>query len=53
MTVPVGEFGPSDWTLLVGGGGLDEFGYEYEPAKMPAGVWVEPVNGCVLGLYRV
>lgn len=51
--VIIWEGGPYDWTILASGGGFDEFGHEYEPVKLPTGVWVEPVNGCVLALYRI
>ena len=47
------EGGWCDWTFIVSGGGFDEYGHENEPTKMPAGVWFEPVNGCILALYRV
>lgn len=49
------EHGPSEWPMIVSGGGWVEDmmgGHEYEPAKVPRTVWTEPVNGAVLAIYR-
>ena len=61
------EEGPDDWTYLLGGGTSEhdhytyaslseEFGVEMsppvrKPAQFPKGVFVEPMNSCVVGIY--
>lgn len=47
------EGAPYDWPQLIGGGIEEEFGFKVPAAKIPATVWTEAVNGCVVGLYRV
>lgn len=43
---------PYDWPQLVNYGGVEEeFGFKIKAAKLPAGVWVEPVNNCVLAIF--
>lgn len=47
----VWEEGPYDWTMLTGGGVEEEFGFRVPAGNYPEGVFLEPLNGCVLGLY--
>ncbi|WP_214317125.1 hypothetical protein [Nonomuraea sediminis] len=47
--VIVWEHGVDDWTFLVRHGGRSDYSpVEYEPVRLPVGVWVEAVNHCAL-----
>jgi len=45
------EGSPFEWVHMMYGG-QDEWGNKVPPANIPATVWTEPVNSCVLALYR-
>lgn len=47
------EGAPYGWTQLLGGGIEEEYGFTVPEAKIPATVWTEAVNSCVVGIYRV
>ena len=49
----VWEGGPYEWTYLASMGGRDDFGHEVEPCEVPAGFYLEPVNGWSLNVYPV
>lgn len=43
---------PYGWTHLFPHGGIDEeYGGKHPAVDLPAGVWTEAVNGCVLAIY--
>lgn len=49
----VWEEGPHDWAhVFPYGGRSEEFGREVSEVRLPAGVWVEPITGWAIGLYR-
>jgi len=47
------EGAPYDWAFLLDGGTEEEYGFKVPAAKIPSTVWTEPINHCVIGLYRV
>lgn len=48
----VWEAGPYEWALKDWGGDIDEeFGFRLAPITRPEGVFTEPWNGFVLGVY--
>ena len=52
-TVLVWEEGPHGWMLVFPCGGmLNGTLWEVPEAELPKGVWVEPYDGCVIGVYQ-
>jgi hypothetical protein len=52
-TVLVWEEGPHGWmSVFPCGGMLNGTLWEVPEAELPKGVWVEPHNGCVVGVYQ-
>jgi hypothetical protein len=52
-TVVVWERGPHGWTSVFPCGGmLNGTLWEIPKAELPKGVWVEPYDGCAVGVYQ-
>ena len=46
------EGAPYGWVHMLHGGVDEEYGFKVPAAKIPAGVWCEAVNSCVVALFR-